>query len=172
MAGYDHLGRLAQQIGAWMAGQCKNGLPGHFDDDLLDAFPEAALADVKLALAELKAEGLVELTPLIGPSLPRVRTTYALFVAADPGVTGNDPVRDAVVLARLLIDQPALGNARQLEAASGWERRRFNAAFGQLMSLFPEGRRRTSIQNEYPTLGVIVGDDEIVALRRFVQRHA
>ena len=81
-------------------------------------------------------------------------------------------MRDAVVLARMLIDNPKLGNTRELESAIGWERRRFNPALGQLMPLFPKGRRRESIQNDYPTLGVIVGDDELVALRRFIRQNA
>ena len=168
---YDHLSPLAQSLGAWMAAKCKNGLPEHFGDDLLEAFPDVDKRQLSQALAELKADGLIELSPVIGPHLPRVRTTYELFVAADPGITTHDPMRDAVVLARMLIDEPKLGNTRELERAIGWERRRFNPAFGQLVPLFPKGRRRESIQNDYPTLGVIVGDDEIVALRRFVRQY-
>lgn len=169
---YDHLSPLAQKLGAWMARQCENGLPGHFGDELLEAFSDSGKNHISQALAELKADGLVELTPVIGTHLPRVRSTYELFVAADPGVTKNDPLRDAVVLARMLIDNPRLGNTGELESAIGWERRRFNPALGQLMPLFPKGRRRESIQNDYPTLGVIVGDDELVALRRFIRQNA
>lgn len=171
MTSYDHLSPLAQRLGAWMAEQCKDGLPGHFGDDLLDAFPDCDKRGIGQALAELKADGLVELSPVLGPHLPRVRTTYELFVAADPGITKHDPIRDAVVLARMLIDQPNLGNTRELESAVGWERRRFNPALGQIVPLFPKGRRRETIQNDYPTLGVIVGDDEVVALRRYVRQH-
>ena len=164
---------LAQKMGAWMAKQCKNGLPGHFDDDLVEAFPDSDTKEIRQALAELKADGLVELTPVIGPKLPRVRSTSLMaFVAADPGITKNDPLRDAVVLARMMVDDPKLGNTRELERAIGWERRRFNPALGPLMPLFPKGRRRESIQNDYPTLGFIVGDDEVVALRRFIRQHA
>ena len=78
---YDHLSPLAQKLGAWMAKQCENGLPGHFGDELLEAFPDSEKKDIRHALAELKADGLVELTPVIGPHLPRVRSTYELFVA-------------------------------------------------------------------------------------------
>lgn len=168
---YDHLSPLAQKLGAWMAKQCENGLPGHFGDELLEVFPDSEKKDIRQALAELKADGLLELTSVMGPHLPRVRSTYELFVAADPGVTKHDPLRDAVVLARMLIDNPRLGNTRELESASGWERRRFNPALGQLIPLFPKGKRRDSIQNEYPTLGVIVGDDEVVSLRGFIRQH-
>jgi hypothetical protein len=166
---YDHLSPLAQRIGRWLAEQCVDGMPGHFGDGLLTAFADDERADIRLALSELKADGLVELSPLIGPKLPRIRTTYALFEAADPGITGHDPGQDAVVLARLLIEDPKLGNVPQLESAAGWESRRFNPALGLLVPLFPPGRRRSPIQNRYPVLGFIVGPDEILELKRFIQ---
>lgn len=72
MMNYDYLSPLAQKLGAWMATQCKNGLPGHFGDDLLEAFPESDRKQLSQALAELKADGLVDLSPIIGPHLPRV----------------------------------------------------------------------------------------------------
>jgi hypothetical protein len=72
-------------------------------------FPGEDRKSLGLALAELHAEGLVELPPLIGPKLPRVRTTVDLFVACDPGITRHDPVEDSVVLARMIIDKPGLG---------------------------------------------------------------
>jgi hypothetical protein len=59
---YDHLSPLAQKLGAWMATQCEDGLPGHFGDDLLEAFPDSDKKHLSVALAELKADGLVELS--------------------------------------------------------------------------------------------------------------
>lgn len=169
---YNHLSPLAQQLGKHLAGECHDGMPGHFDDGLIEAFPTASVSDLKVALAELEAEGMVDLSSAIGPKLPRVRTTYELFAAADPGVTKQDPRRDAVVLARMLVEDPKLGHVPDLEAQSGWERRRFNPALGLLMPLFRKGRYREVIQNEYPTLGVIVTEEEIVALRRFIRANA
>lgn len=130
----DHLSPLAQALGRYMAEHCHDGLPGHFDDELQQAFSGEDVKSLRLALAELQADGLVTLSPLIGPELPRVRTTVDLFVACDAGITGHDPVEDSVVLARLLIEDPALGgNARNLHQTSGWERRRFNPAFALLI---------------------------------------
>lgn len=169
---YDHLSDLAQHLGKYMAEQCIDGMPGHFGDELLDAFPEADHKSLSVALAELKADGLVELSHAIGPRLPRIRTAYELFAAADPGITGHDPEADAVVLAQMIVADPDLGHIPRLEQATGWPRRRFNPAVGLLLPLFPKGRYREVIQNEYPTLGFIVTEDEIVALQRFVRRHA
>ncbi|WP_394663660.1 hypothetical protein [uncultured Sphingomonas sp.] len=171
MSKYDHLSPLAQKLGAWMARQCADGLPAHVDEGLANAFPDVEVKQIKLALAELKADGLVELNSAINRAMPSVRTTIALFVAADPAITGHDPRKDAVLLARMMIENPKLGNIRELEAAVGWPRRRFNPAVGLLVPLFPHNRMRTPLQNDYPVLGFIVGDDEIVSLRRFVQSH-
>lgn len=110
---YDHLSDLAQRLGRHMAEHSAKGLPTHFDDALLEAFPGETRKTLGTALAELEADGLVTLSHVLGPHLPRVRTTVELFIASDPAITGHDPVEDSVVLARLLLDQPELGgNAR------------------------------------------------------------
>lgn len=155
-----------------MAEQCGDGLPGHFGDELLEVFPDEDRKTLGPALAELAAERLVELTPLIGPKLPRVRTTVELFVACDAAITGHNPVEDSVVLARLLLESPKLGgNVRDLEQASAWERRRFNPAFALLIPCVADGRVRKSIQNDYPTMGILLVDEDIVELRCYVHRH-
>ena len=169
---HDDLSPLAQKMGRHMAEHCVDGLPGHFDDDLLIAFPDEDRTSISLALAELEAEGLVTLSRVLGPHLPRVRTTVELFIACDAAITGQDPVEDSVVIARLLIDKPKLGgNTRNLDQELGWERRRFNPAFALVIPNVAEGRVRRSIQNEYPTMGIILADEDIVQLRRYVQRH-
>lgn len=165
------LGDLAQRLGRHMAEQCTDGMPGHFRDDLLAAFSDEEVVTVRSALAELNGAGLVTLNPLIGPKLPSVHTTLALFVAADAAITGHDPIEDSVVLARMLIDDPELGHVPKLDEAAGWPRRRFNPALGLLMRLFPKGRYREVDQPYYPTLGLIVGDDEVVALRCYVREQ-
>lgn len=165
------LGDLAQRLGRHMAEQCTDGMPAHFRDDLLAAFPDEDAITVRSALAELNGAGLVTLDPLIGPKLPNVCTTLALFVAADAAITGHDPVEDSVVLARMLINDPELGHVPKLEEAAGWSRRRFNPALGLLMRIFPKGRYREVDQPYYPTLGLIVSYDEIGALRRYVRDH-
>lgn len=169
---HDDLSPTAQQLGLYMANQCSDGLPGHFGDELMESFPAEDRKSLGLALAELEAEGLVTLSHVLGPHLPRVRTTVELFIACDAAITGHDPVEDSVVLAGLLIDDPELGgNARDLEQASGWERRRFNPAFALVIPNVADGRVRKSIQNEYPRMGVLLIDEDVVQLRRYIQRH-
>lgn len=169
---YDHLSKLSQKLGMHMAEQCTDGLPGHFHEDLLTAFPDETSKSIGQALAELEAEGLVTLSHLIGPRLPRVRTTVDLFIACDAAITGQDPVQDSIVLARMLVDNPRLGgNARDLEIATGWERRRFNPAFALIIPNIADGRIRKSIQNDFPTMGILVADEDIVQLRRYIHQH-
>lgn len=170
---HEDLSELAQRLGRFMAERCTDGLPGHFDDDLLEAFPDENRRSLGVALAELEAEGLVTLSHVMGPYLPRARTTVDLFVACDPGVTGHDPVEDSVILARMLITDPELGGrASDLEKAAGWERRRFNPAFALIIPNIADGRVRKVIQNEYPSLGVLLADEDVVQLRHYVKRHS
>lgn len=155
-----------------MAEQCEDGLPGHFGEELIDAFPGETEKTLGQALAELEADGLVTLSRLIGRRLPRVRTTTELFIACDAAITGHDPIKDSVVLARLLIaDNELGGRASDLEQASGWERRRFNPAFALLIPCIAPGRVRGAVQNDYPTLGVLIADEDVVQLRRHIQRY-
>jgi hypothetical protein len=78
-----------------------------------------------------------------------------------------------VELARLLIENPDLGgNASMLEDAAGWSRRRFNPAFALLVPHIADGRTRKPIQNQYPVLGFVLADEDLVALQRYVRDHS
>jgi hypothetical protein len=170
---YDHLSDLAKRLGHHMAEQCVDGLRGHFGDELLEAFPDETRETIGLALAELAADHLIVLTPVIGRYLPRIWTTVDLFLACDPAITGHDPLDDSVMLAELLLAQPGLGgHAGRLQEASGWDRRRFNPAFALLVPCVADGRIRKPIQNEYPVLGMILADEDKVEPRRYVERNA
>lgn len=170
VAMHRDLDELAQALGRYMAGKCVDGLPGHFGDDLLEAVAGMGLRDVGRALSDLEAEDLVVLTPVIGAELPRVGTTVELFVACDAALTGHDPVEDSVKLARRLIEDPELGGrTADLEAAVGWERRRFNPAFALILPQVDEGRIRGGYQPGYPCPGVILVEQDVVRLRRYVR---
>ena len=170
---YDHISELAQRLGRHMAEQSTSGLPTHFGDELLNAFPSEDRKSMGFALAELEAEGFVTLSHVLGPHLPRVQTTVDLFVASDAAITGHDPVEDSVILARLLLENPDLGgNAKRLEDAAGWERRRFNPAFALLIPCVHAGRVRNSLQNDYPTMGILLAAEDLVELRRYVQSNS
>ena len=56
------------------------------------------------------------------------------------------------------------------DAPAGWERRRFNPAFALLIPCVHDGRVRKSLQDDYPTMGILLADEDLVELRRYVQR--
>ncbi|MFD0847949.1 hypothetical protein [Sphingosinicella xenopeptidilytica] len=164
---HEHLSDLAQLLGRHMAEHCVDGLSRHFGDELLEAFPLEDRKSVSLALAELEAYGLVTLSRVVGPALPRVLTTVELFIASDVAITGHDPVEDSVALARLLLERPDLGrNTGDLEEVSGWKRRRFNPAFALLIPSVPDGRVRKPFHPDYPTMGIMLAEEDLVTLRR------
>lgn len=166
----ENLSDLAQRLGRHMAERLEDGMVGHFRDDLLRAIPDEEAPAISAALSELQAEGLVTLRRLIGPTLPSVHTELELFVACDPAITGHSPADDAVVLACMLIEDTDLGHLPDLEREAGWPRRRFNPALGLLAREFRERRRRMVDHPDYPTLGLMVVDDEVADLRRYVRR--
>ena len=169
---YEDLSPIAEQLGKHMAEQCADGLVGYFGENLLAAFPDEDLAAITGALSELEGEGLVELTRLINLTVPRVRTTLALFVACDAAITGQSPIADSVILARMLLaDHDLGGNARNLEAATGWERRRFNPAFAMIVPCIGERRVRDAYQPNYPVLGVMVGEEDVATLQRYIRER-
>lgn len=168
----EDLSPLAERLGRHMAKECADGLIGNFGEELLASFPDEGVDTIAAALSELQGEGLVELSRLINLKLPRVRTTVALFVACDAAITGRSPIEDSVVLARMLLaDRNLGGNARNLEAATGWERRRFNPAFALIVPCIGKGRIRNADQPDYPVLGVLVGDDDVVALQSYIRER-
>ena len=170
---YDDVSPLAARLGRHMAERCTDGLVGQFGEDLLGAFPDDTPDAIVAALSELQGEGLIQLTRLINQKIPRVRTSLDLFIACDAAITGRSPVADSVILARMLLEDHDLGgNARDLEAATGWERRWFNPAFALVVLCIGEGRVRTAYQPDYPVLGVLVSDDDIAPLRRYIREHA
>ena len=171
---YGDLSSLARKLGRYIAKQSTNGLPKQSVDISLEEFPTEGPKSIGLALAELKVEGLVTLTHGIGSSLPvEVCPTVELFITFDPEITGYDPTKDSVDLARMLIDKPQLGRrTSELEKASGWDRRRFNPAFALVVSNVAEGRVRKPIQNEYPAIGMQIENEDIVRLHRYIQQNS
>ena len=55
---YDHLSPLAQKLGAWMARQCENGLPGHFGDELLEAFSDSGKNHIRADFDRHESRGI------------------------------------------------------------------------------------------------------------------
>lgn len=169
---YDDLSVLARALGTHLAQNCENGMPEMFSDTEIEkAFPDSGIRDLGDAAAELEAAGLVVLSTALGRKLPIIRPTTELFNATDPGLFGTVPIDDAVELARMLIRDETLGHVPKLEKATGWPRRRFNPALALLKPLFDPGKIRRVIQNDYPTLGMIIDSQARIRLRSFIETN-
>ena len=92
-----------------------------------------------------------------------------LFVLFDPVVMGTAPLRDAVDLARLILEQdPSQVSSAEFAQRLGWAPRRFNPALSLLLTLVPDGQVRKVVQPTWVTAGFIVSAETRVKLRRLV----
>jgi hypothetical protein len=152
-----------------LARECPDGLSMQdYDLDALSAlFPDEDRQSIKDAVFDLKALGLLKSWDFIGGW--RIALAEDTYEQVDPQVMGWDTKADAVVIARLMLAEDT-GHAPELHEKTGWSKRRFNPAFRLLLPLFPEGRIRRVMQPDYPSLGVVLADDDRAKLRRLVAK--
>jgi hypothetical protein len=160
---------LPARLLARLAQECPDGMSMHdYDLDALRAlFPDDDRQAIKDAVADLKALGLLKSWDYIGGW--RIAVAEDAYEQVDPQVMGWDTKADAVAIARLMLAGNT-GHAPELHEKTGWSKRRFNPAFRLLLPLFPEGRIRRVMQPDYPSLGVVLADDDRAKLRRLVAR--
>jgi len=82
---------------------------------------------------------------------------------------GWDTDADSIEIARLMLAEDT-GHAPELHERTGWTKRRFNPAFRLLLPMFPDGRVRKVLQPDYPSLGVVMADEDRAKLRRLVAK--
>lgn len=160
----------AASLLAALAKDCPDGLAdrSYTLDDLAVLLPEQERQAIEDAAFEFEIIGLLTIRRVLaGPWSASL--TQGSYEQIDRQVMGWDTAVDAVEIARIMLAQDT-GHAPDLHAATRWERRRFNPAFASLLPLFPEGRIRRVLQPDYPSLGVVLADEDRVALRRFVKR--
>ena len=160
---------LPARILTRLAQECPDGLSMQgYDLDALSApFPGEDRQSIKDAVSDLKALGLLKSWDFIGGW--RIALAEDTYEQVDPQVMGWDTKADAVEIARLMLAGNT-GHAPELHEKTGWSKRRFNPAFRFLLPLFPEGRIRRVIQPDYPSLGVVLADDDRAQLRRLVAK--
>lgn len=160
---------LPARILTRLAQECPDGLSMQdYDLDALSAlFPDEDRQPIKDAVSDLKALGLLKSWDFIGGW--RIALAEDTYEQVDPQVMGWDTKADAVEIARLMLAGNT-GHAPELHEKTGWSKRRFNPAFRLLLPLFPEGRIRRVIQPDYPSLGVVLADDDRAQLRRLVAK--
>jgi hypothetical protein len=80
---------------------------------------------------------------------------------------GVDLLREAEALVDLALAENNTMEVVKLHAASGWPRRRFNAAFAYIIARLDDRRVLT---NDYPARGFFLLDEDRVDLKRFAAR--
>lgn len=159
----------AAQLAVALAKACPNGLGyERFDlDALCRLLPELDRQAIEDATADLEILSLVERERYLG-AYWSIRLTSAFYVQLDHQIMGWDTTADAVIVARLLLEKDASGTASDLHRQTGWEKRRFNPAFGSVLRTLPPGRISQQIQPDYAASYVHVLSEDRAALRRFV----
>ena len=98
----------------------------------------------------------------------RTRLTPAFYPQLDHQIMGWTTAADAVTVARLLLEKDASGVTSDLHRRTGWEKRRFNPAFGMVLERLPECRISHEFQPDYPSPYVLVLSEDRAALKRFI----
>jgi len=162
---------LPARMLARLARECPDGLSTQdYDLDALCAlFPDDDRQSIRDAVFDLKAIGLLKSWDFIGGW--QIALSEDAYAQIDPQVMGWDTEADAVEIARLMLAENT-GHAPKLHEKTGWSKRRFNPAFRLLLPMFPDGRVRRVLQPDYPSLGVVIADEDRAKLRRLVAKAA
>ena len=153
-----------------LAHACPDGLGQEYFTltEMLAMLPNENSQEVEDAVYELEFLGLVK----VSRALSRdwfARLTQDFYEKLDHQIMGWNTEDDAVTIVHKMIEYDE-GDAPTLHKLTGWEKRRFNPAFSQVLRLFPESRIRKVSQPDYPSLGVCMIPEDKVRMRRFVRR--
>ena len=160
---------LPARLLARLAQECPDGLSMQdYDVDALSTlFPDDDKQSLRDAVFDLKALGLLKSWDFIGGW--RIALSEDAYAQIDPQVMGWDTDADSIEIARLMLAEDT-GHAPELHERTGWTKRRFNPAFRLLLPMFPDGRVRKVLQPDYPSLGVVMADEDRAKLRRLVAK--
>jgi hypothetical protein len=165
------LGPLAVAIGLWAAKRSEKGFDEFFqEEELTEAFPDASMDQLGIAVAELAKDGYVTTTSFISRRLPHALSTVELFLAFDPHAVGNNPAEDVVTLVDLALASTESMGAEELHKVTGWPLRRFNPAFVYMLSQIDDRRVLKGGMDEYAARGFVLLDSDRVDLRRIAAR--
>lgn len=152
-----------------LAHDCPDGLGQKYYrlDDIVTLLPNENKEELEEAVFDVEALGLLNIYRSLN-SPWNVKLTTEFYEQVDHQVMGWDTEEDAHEIAQLMLSE-STGDAPTLHKKLGWEKRRFNPAFRHLLPMFPDGRVRKSIQPDYPSLGVVLTEEDKANLRRFLK---
>lgn len=137
--------------------------------ELLEANPDLDTNKTIEACGELAHLQLIQATGAIGSEIICVQPGPSLFEIFDSiAFDGCDPRRDAVRLARHLVEHEELKSREYIEQAN-WSVRRFNPAAAIVCKMLGEGRVSQTIDPEIYPLYCFTTPAERAQLRRFAE---
>lgn len=162
---------LAVRLALWITKHSESGLDEDFvsETDLLADFADVPERELEDAVAELETDGFIA-TAVTGGAVPHIRPTVDLFATFDLEVMGHDPTRDAVELAKLVLERQEDVDVADLHSKCGWPKRRFNPAMALVVAQIDDDHVSKTLGSEYPTWSFHVSARDRVALRRFASR--
>lgn len=164
----------ADALARYLVAESEGGLERFVESGvLLEALPGWTSRRLQDAAAELKLAGLATTSATMGDPVRLVTPTSVLFVLYDPVVLGTSPQRDAIELARLILElDPDQVSSAQFAERLGWSPRRFNPALSLLLTFVPDRQIRKVLQPTWVTAGFIVSAETRVRLRQLVKSAA
>lgn len=159
---------LAAQVIKALIESCPDGLHRTWVD-APDMAAELGVseADLSEAIGELQMFGLVERRSLTNAPL-RVRLTAGAYRQLDRQIMDWDTLGDARHVATLMLGTGKSISIAPLHQATGWEKRRFNPAFAEVLALVVDGPVSKEVQPDYPTRYLGLSAADRARLRRFV----
>jgi hypothetical protein len=138
-------------------------------ETLCEAFPDTERAFIEDAAAELSRQGYATTSAAMGYPIRTVRPMNAMFLAFDLAATCRDTRADALVIARLWLEDESARNVFRLCEQLDWEPRRLNPALSALRHVFRNGRWSREHHPTLVTTSVLVTPDERFTLRHILE---
>lgn len=165
------LSPLALELAMWLVRTDDEALPNRRPlEEIAAAFPAAHRGLIEEAIGELEERALIDASRLIGPGGYTVRATWPLYWLFSPMLFDTTPVQDALVLARMGLDEEdASLSAFQLERSLGWSPRRINSAMMMIQALLPGVSISKAANPAYLITGIYIDAAARMKLRRFIE---
>ncbi|MCF6326496.1 MAG: hypothetical protein L3J21_04285 [Devosiaceae bacterium] len=164
------ISKTALELALWLTKTSNDGLCSTATEfnDLQADFMEIDEGKLQEACYELKHLELVELVATLDSPIYLLYPTYKLFWALDLYIIGNDPNKDAVEIAKLMVNDKSFGDIQKLDNKLKWPNRRLNPAIARIIPLITDSHVSKEKQNTYPTKYFNIGPEDQFKLKRFI----
>jgi hypothetical protein len=165
------LSLLARKIGVWVAEHCSDGRCTHVDlEEFKAAFLETSENELEEAIAELQADGFVQMSRTMSGGIPHFHPTLDLYLIFDGPAFGRDPIADTVTVAEFALAGSDSVSAENILLQTGWDVRRFNPAFDHVASQIPDGRVSRAYGTQFSVSHFHLLAEDRVQIKRLVSR--